>query len=134
MLLTPWIQGSRLLYYLISEIKTWLNINNITVHNNIFCILKLKEQLLKMQKLHSKQTSNLHNLHTHTPARTQTHAHTHTHARTHARTHAHTHTHTHTHTTALTYAAISITIIMNNFCIYRYTFSRIPHLLGSRSR
>ena len=45
-------------------------------------ILKLKEQLLKIQKLHNKQTSNLRNLHTHT--------HTHTHARTHARTHAHT--------------------------------------------
>ena len=29
-------------------------------------ILKLKEQLLKIQKLHIKQTSNLHNLHTHT--------------------------------------------------------------------
>ena len=27
---------SRLLYYLIREIKTWLNINHITVHNNIF--------------------------------------------------------------------------------------------------
>ena len=34
-------------------------------------IVKLKEQLLKMQKLHIKQTSNLRYLHTHT--------HTHTH-------------------------------------------------------
>ena len=27
--------ASRLLYYLIREIKTWLNINHITVHNNM---------------------------------------------------------------------------------------------------
>ena len=74
------IQDSRLLYYLIREIKTWLSINCITVHNNIiyFYILKLKEQLLKIQKLYNKQTSNLCNLHTHT------------HTRTHARTHTHT--------------------------------------------
>ena len=37
-------------------------------------ILKLKELLLKIQKLHNKQTSNLRN------------SHTRTHARTHART------------------------------------------------
>ena len=36
-------------YYLIREIKTWLNINYITVHNNTLYILKLKEQLLKIQ-------------------------------------------------------------------------------------
>ena len=29
---------SRLLYYLIREIKTCLNINHITVHNNTYCI------------------------------------------------------------------------------------------------
>ena len=39
-------------------------------------ILELIEQVLKIQKLSIKQTSNLRNLHTH--------------ARTHARTHAHT--------------------------------------------
>ena len=45
----PVIQDSRLLYYLIREIKTWLNINHITVHNNtILYISKLKEQLLKL--------------------------------------------------------------------------------------
>ena len=32
------IQVSRLLYYLIREIKTWLNINHITVHNNTYYI------------------------------------------------------------------------------------------------
>ena len=32
------IQNSRLLYYLITEIKTWLNINHITVHKKTFCI------------------------------------------------------------------------------------------------
>ena len=32
------IQDSRLLYYLIRKIKTWLNINHITVHNNTYCI------------------------------------------------------------------------------------------------
>ena len=36
-------EDSRLLYYLIREIKTWLNVNHITVHNNTYCtnILKL---------------------------------------------------------------------------------------------
>ena len=29
---------SRLLYYPVREIKTWLNINHITVHNNTYCI------------------------------------------------------------------------------------------------
>ena len=29
---------SRLLYYFIREIKTWLNINHITIHNNINCV------------------------------------------------------------------------------------------------
>ena len=32
------IQDSRLLNYLIREIETWLNINHITVHNNIYCL------------------------------------------------------------------------------------------------
>ena len=32
------IQDSRLIYYLIREIKTWLNINHITVHNNTYFI------------------------------------------------------------------------------------------------
>ena len=32
------IQDARLLYYLIREIKTWLNINHITVHRNMYCI------------------------------------------------------------------------------------------------
>ena len=32
------IQNSRLLYYLIRKIKTWLNINHITVHNSTYCI------------------------------------------------------------------------------------------------
>ena len=31
---------SRLFYYLIREIKTWLNINHITVYNNTYCIYK----------------------------------------------------------------------------------------------
>ena len=44
-------------YFIIREIKVWLNIN----HSNTFYILKI-------QKLHNKQTSNLH-----------THTHTHTH-------------------------------------------------------
>ena len=35
--------NSRLLYYHIREIKTWLNINHVTVH--ILYILKLKEHL-----------------------------------------------------------------------------------------
>ena len=53
------VQESRLLYYLIREIKMWLNINHITVH--------IREELLKLQKLHNKQTSNLCNFaHTHT--------------------------------------------------------------------
>ena len=48
-------QTDRLLYYLVREIKTWLNINHTTVHNETYklillCILKLKEQLLKIQK------------------------------------------------------------------------------------
>ena len=48
----------------IQEIKTWLNIKLITVHKfwvlkgticvNILSILKPKEQLLKIQKLHNK--------------------------------------------------------------------------------
>jgi len=33
------IQNLRLLYYLIREIKTWLNINHITEHNNTYFIL-----------------------------------------------------------------------------------------------
>ena len=68
-------QDSRLLHYLIREIKTWLNSNHITVHNNTY-ILKLKEQLLKIQKLRNKQTSNLRNSHTHTHTHTHTHAYT----------------------------------------------------------
>ena len=32
------IQDSSLLYYLITKIKKWLNINHITVHNNTYCI------------------------------------------------------------------------------------------------
>ena len=62
------IHDSRLLHYLIKEIRTWLNINHITVHNITYSIyiLKLKEYLLKIQNLHNKQTSNLRNLHTHT--------------------------------------------------------------------
>ena len=46
----------------------WQNINHITVHNNtskVLYIFKLKEQLLKIEKLHNKQTSNLCNLHPH---------------------------------------------------------------------
>ena len=35
-------------------------------HKKLWYILELKEQLLKIQKLHIKQTSNLHNVHTHT--------------------------------------------------------------------
>ena len=31
-------QDSRLLYYLSREIKTWLNINHVTVHNNTYFI------------------------------------------------------------------------------------------------
>ena len=66
-------RNSRFKIIISSEIKTWLNINHITVHNNTyFILLKLKEQLLKIQKLHNKQTSNLH-------TRTHTHTHTHTH-------------------------------------------------------
>ena len=33
-----YIQDSRLLYYIIREIKTWLNINHITVHSNTYFI------------------------------------------------------------------------------------------------
>ena len=33
-----YIQDSRLLYYLMREIETWLNINYISVHNNTYCI------------------------------------------------------------------------------------------------
>ena len=33
---SPWY--SRSLYHLIGEIKTWLNINHIPVHNNTYCI------------------------------------------------------------------------------------------------
>ena len=67
-------QDSRLLYYLISEIKTWLNINHITVHNNtLVYILKLKEQLLKIQKL-NKNKLVIYVIYTH--ARTHTHTHT----------------------------------------------------------
>ena len=49
-------------------------------------MLKLEEQLLKIRKLHNKQTSNLRNLHTLAHA----HTHTHTHTRARALTHAHT--------------------------------------------
>ena len=46
-----YIQDSGLLYYLIREIKPWLNINHITAHSNIYCIfLELEEQLLKIPK------------------------------------------------------------------------------------
>ena len=48
------IQDSRLLYYLVREIKTWLNINHITIHT------------------HTR-------MHARTHARTHTHTHTHTH-------------------------------------------------------
>ena len=42
-----------------------LKINHITVHNNtLLYILELKEHLLKIQKLHIKQTSNLRTLNT----------------------------------------------------------------------
>ena len=34
----PYIQDSRLLYYHIREIKRWLRINHITVHNNTYSI------------------------------------------------------------------------------------------------
>ena len=36
---TSWIQDSRLFYYLIREIKMWLNMNYITVHNNTYLIV-----------------------------------------------------------------------------------------------
>ena len=36
--------ASRLLYYLIREIKTWLNINHITVHNNMTHIVYFRTQ------------------------------------------------------------------------------------------
>ena len=32
------IRDSRLLYFLIREIETWLNINHITVHDHTYCI------------------------------------------------------------------------------------------------
>ena len=51
-------------YYLIIDIKMCQNINHITVHSKTY-ILKLEEQLLKIQKIHNKQTSNLHT-HMHT--------------------------------------------------------------------
>ena len=38
------IQDSRLLYYLIREIKTWLNINHITVHTNLTHIVYFRTQ------------------------------------------------------------------------------------------
>ena len=42
------IRDSRLIYYLIREIDTWLNINHITVHNNTYCIFeKSKETIIK---------------------------------------------------------------------------------------
>ena len=45
---------------------------HITVHNNIFYILKVKEQLLKIQKLHNKLVIYVIYTHTHP------HPHTHT--------------------------------------------------------
>ena len=62
------LKFSRLLYCLIRESKTWLNINDATVHNNTFYILKLREQLLKIQKLHNKLV--VHVIYTHTFTRT----------------------------------------------------------------
>ena len=32
-----WYGDSGLLYYLIREIKMWLNINHITLHSNAYC-------------------------------------------------------------------------------------------------
>ena len=62
------LKVSRLLYCLVREIKTWLDINHITVHNNTFYILKLKEQLLKIQKLHNKLVVYVIYTHTHSHA------------------------------------------------------------------
>ena len=69
----------------------WLNSNHITVHNNMY-ILKLKEQLLKIQKLHNKLVIYIIYTYTHT----HTHFHTHAHMHTYTHTHAHTHKYTHT--------------------------------------
>ena len=44
---------SRLLF-LIREIKMWLNINHITVHNNTYFIFLNSKKLLKIKKLHNK--------------------------------------------------------------------------------
>ena len=37
-------QDSKLLYYFIREIKLWLNINHITVHNNLTQIVYFRTQ------------------------------------------------------------------------------------------
>ena len=47
------IRDSRLVYYLITEIKSWLNINHVTVRNNTYCILE------KSQKTIIENTGNI---------------------------------------------------------------------------
>ena len=46
---------------IISSEKTWLNLNHVTVHSStLLYIFKLQEQLLKIEKLHNKQTRSKH--------------------------------------------------------------------------
>ena len=44
------VHDSRLLYYLIREIKTWLNINHITVHNNTTTTRKKQQEERKKER------------------------------------------------------------------------------------
>ena len=77
-------------YHLIREIKTWLNINHITVHNNIFYWHRIQRTVTEIQKLHIKQTSIVIYVvctDTHTGARARTHTPAHTHWHT-AQTHS----------------------------------------------
>ena len=59
-------QDSRLLYYLIREIKTWLNINHITVHNNTYCIFSNSKNSYRKYKSHIINKLVIYVIYTHT--------------------------------------------------------------------
>ena len=69
---------SRLLYYLIREIKTWLNINHITVHNNTYCIFSNSKNSYWKYKSYIINKLTIYIIYTCTHARMHAHTHTHT--------------------------------------------------------
>ena len=60
------VQDSRLFNYLIREIKTWLNINHITVHNNTYFIFQNTKNSYWKYKSYIMNKLVIHVIYTHT--------------------------------------------------------------------